>query len=100
MYHEAVLLSESVEGLNIKPGGIYVDITFGAGGHSKGILQHLKSGKLYAFDQDSDANKNILENHNFKLLNTNFRNIKSFLRIEGVREIDGLLADLGVSSSI
>lgn len=97
-YHEAVLLSESVEGLNIKPSGIYVDVTFGAGGHSKEILKNLKSGKLYAFDQDSDANGNSLENHNFKLLNTNFRNIKNFLRVEGVREIDGLLADLGVSS--
>ncbi|MEE2699864.1 MAG: 16S rRNA (cytosine(1402)-N(4))-methyltransferase RsmH [Bacteroidota bacterium] len=98
MYHEAVLLNESVKGLNIKPSGIYVDVTFGAGGHSKAILAHLESGKLFAFDQDTDANRNILEHKNFKLLNTNFRNIKNFLRLEDVKEIDGLLADLGVSS--
>jgi 16S rRNA (cytosine1402-N4)-methyltransferase len=98
MYHEAVLLNESVQGLNIKPNGFYVDVTFGAGGHSKAILALLESGKLFAFDQDTDASKNILEHQNFKLLQTNFRNIKNFLRIEGVNKIDGLLADLGVSS--
>ena len=98
MYHEAVLLNESVQGLNIKPNGLYVDVTFGAGGHSKAILALLESGKLFAFDQDADASKNILEHQNFKLLRTNFRNIKNFLRIEGVNKIDGLLADLGVSS--
>ncbi len=98
MYHEAVLLNESVQGLNIKPNGFYVDVTFGAGGHSKAILALLESGKLFAFDQDTDASKNILEHQNFKLLKTNFRNIKNFLRIEGVNKIDGLLADLGVSS--
>ncbi len=98
MYHEAVLLNESVQGLNIKPNGFYVDVTFGAGGHSKAILALLESGKLFAFDQDTDASKNILEYQNFKLLRTNFRNIKNFLRIEGVNKIDGLLADLGVSS--
>lgn len=98
MYHEAVLLNESVQGLNIKPNGFYVDVTFGAGGHSKAILALLESGKLFAFDQDTDASKNILEHQNFKLLRTNFRNIKNFLRIEGVNKIDGLLADLGVSS--
>lgn len=98
MYHEAVLLNESVQGLSIKPNGFYVDVTFGAGGHSKAILALLESGKLFAFDQDADASKNISEHQNFKLLRTNFRNIKNFLRIEGVNKIDGLLADLGVSS--
>ena len=97
-YHDAVLLNESVNGLNINPDGIYVDVTFGGGGHSKEILQHLKGGKLFAFDQDTNANGNIIKKENFKLLNTNFRNIKNFLRIEGVRALDGLLADLGVSS--
>ena len=72
MYHEAVLLNESVQGLNIKPNGLYVDVTFGAGGHSKAILALLESGKLFAFDQDADASKNILEHQNFKLLRTNF----------------------------
>ena len=94
MYHDAVLLNESVYGLNIKPNGVYVDVTFEAGGHSKAILSHLENGKLFAFDQDKDAAKNILEHQNFKLLKTNFRNIKSFLRIEGINKIDGLLADL------
>ena len=98
MYHEPVLLSESVEGLSINPNGIYIDVTFGGGGHSREILKNISTGKLYAFDQDTDANHNILENNNFKLLNTNFRNIKNFLRLEGVNKIDGLLADLGVSS--
>ena len=97
-YHDAVLLNESVNGLNINPDGIYVDVTFGGGGHSQEILQHLKGGKLFAFDQDTNTNRNIIKKENFKLLNTNFRNIKNFLRIEGVRELDGLLADLGVSS--
>lgn len=97
-YHDAVLLNESVNGLNINPDGIYVDVTFGGGGHSKEILKHLKGGKLFAFDQDTNANDNIIKKENFKLLNTNFRNIKNFLRVEGINEIDGLLADLGVSS--
>ena len=97
-YHEAVLLSKSVQGLNIKPDGVYVDVTFGGGGHSREIIKNLSKGQLFAFDQDTDANNNILEKENFKLLNTNFRNIKNFLRVEGINEIDGLLADLGVSS--
>ncbi len=97
-YHKPVLLAESVGGLDIKQDGIYVDVTFGGGGHSKEISQHLKGGKLYAFDQDTDANKNIFKQSNFKLLNTNFRHFKQFLRLEGVKKIDGLLADLGVSS--
>ena len=97
-YHEAVLLSKSVQGLNIKPNGIYVDVTFGGGGHSREIIKNISRGQLFAFDQDTDANNNILKKENFKLLNTNFRNIKNFLRVEGINEIDGLLADLGVSS--
>ena len=97
-YHEAVLLRKSVQGLNINPDGIYVDVTFGGGGHSREIIKDISRGQLFAFDQDTDANNNIFEKENFKLLNTNFRNIKNFLRVEGINEIDGLLADLGVSS--
>ena len=97
-YHNPVLLNECIEGLNIKPEGIYVDVTFGGGGHSKLILKHLDGGVLYAFDQDENAHKNSLEEDGFKLINANFRHLKNFLRMEGVRKIDGLLADLGVSS--
>ena len=97
-YHNPVLLNECIKGLNIKPTGIYVDVTFGGGGHSKLILKNLKGGKLFAFDQDENANKNALQEDNFKLINANFRHLKNFLRMEGVRKIDGLLADLGVSS--
>ena len=97
-YHNPVLLNECIEGLNIKPTGIYVDVTFGGGGHSKLILKHLDGGKLYAFDQDDNAHKNTLEGDSFKLINANFRHLKNFLRMEGIRKIDGLLADLGVSS--
>jgi 16S rRNA (cytosine1402-N4)-methyltransferase len=85
--------------LNIKPDGIYVDVTFGGGGHSKEILNHLgPNGKLFAFDQDEDALANALPDERFKLINENFRNIKRFLRFYGVKEVDGILADLGVSS--
>ena len=97
-YHNPVLLNECIEGLNIKPGGIYVDVTFGGGGHSKLILKNLDGGNLYAFDQDENAHKNALQGDGFKLINANFRHLKNFLRMEGVRKIDGLLADLGVSS--
>ena len=97
-YHNPVLLNECIEGLNIKPTGIYVDVTFGGGGHSALILQKLKGGKLYAFDQDEKANENDLKKEGFKLINANFRKIKNFFRMEGVKKIDGLLADLGVSS--
>jgi 16S rRNA (cytosine1402-N4)-methyltransferase len=97
-YHNPVLLNECIEGLNIKPTGIYVDVTFGGGGHSKLILKNLKGGKLFAFDQDTNAHKNALSEDGFKLINANFRHLKNFLRMEGVRKIDGLLADLGVSS--
>jgi len=97
-YHNTVLLNECIEGLVIKPTGIYVDVTFGGGGHSKLILKNLDGGKLYAFDQDKNANENALSGVGFKLINANFRHLKNFLRMEGVRKIDGLLADLGVSS--
>tara|TARA_B100000787_G_scaffold162266_1_gene142812 strand:- start:979 stop:1875 length:897 start_codon:yes stop_codon:yes gene_type:complete len=97
-YHNPVLLNECIDGLNIKPTGIYVDVTFGGGGHSKLILKNLIGGKLYAFDQDKNAQENALPEDGFKLINTNFRHLKNFLRMEGVRKIDGLLADLGVSS--
>jgi len=97
-YHNPVLLNECIEGLNIKPTGIYVDVTFGGGGHSKLILKNLIGGKLYAFDQDKNAQENALPEDSFKLINANFRHLKNFLRMEGVRKIDGLLADLGVSS--
>ena len=97
-YHNPVLLNECIEGLDIKSTGIYVDVTFGGGGHSKLILKNLDGGKLYAFDQDKNAHENALSGDGFKLINANFRHLKNFLRMEGVRKIDGLLADLGVSS--
>ena len=98
-YHNPVLLKESVDGLNIKPDGVYVDVTFGGGGHSKEILSRLgPNGKLFAFDQDEDALANALEDDRFTLINENFRFIKRFLRFYGVKGVDGILADLGVSS--
>jgi len=98
-YHNPVLLKTSVEGLTIKPDGVYVDVTFGGGGHSKEILSQLgPNGKLFAFDQDEDALANALPDERFKLINENFRNIKRYLRFYGVKEVDGILADLGVSS--
>ncbi len=97
-YHKAVLLTECIEGLNIKPNGIYVDVTFGGGGHSREILKHLVDGKLFAFDRDADVLENIPNDKNLKLIQTNYKNIKRFLRLEGVTKVDGILADLGVSS--
>jgi 16S rRNA (cytosine1402-N4)-methyltransferase len=98
-YHNPVLLHASVDGLNIKPDGIYVDVTFGGGGHSKEILSRLgPNGKLFAFDQDEDALANALPDERFTLINENFRFIKRFLRFYGVKEVDGILGDLGVSS--
>jgi len=97
-YHKAVLLSECIEGLNIKPNGIYVDVTFGGGSHSREILKHLEDGKLFAFDMDDDVLENIPQDKNLKLIQTNYKNIKRFLRLEGVTKVDGILADLGVSS--
>ena len=98
VYHNPVLLDESIQGLNINPSGVYVDATFGGGGHSKLILKNLEKGKLFAFDQDEDAQKNLIKENRFKLITANFRYIKNFLKLEGVLKIDGLLADLGVSS--
>lgn len=98
-YHNPVLLHPTVDGLNIKPDGIYVDVTFGGGGHSKEILRRLgPNGKLFAFDQDEDALVNALPDERFTLINENFRFIKRFLRFYGVKGVDGILADLGVSS--
>lgn len=98
-YHNPVLLKESVEGLNIKKDGIYVDVTFGGGGHSKEILKQLgPKGKLYAFDQDKDALLNTIDDDRFTLINENFKFIKRFLRFYGVKQVDGILADFGVSS--
>ena len=98
-YHNPVLLQASVGGLNIKPDGIYVDVTFGGGGHSAAILKRLgPNGKLFAFDQDEDALANAIPDERFTLINENFRFIKRFLRFYGVKSVDGILADLGVSS--
>ncbi len=98
-YHNPVLLKETVDGLNIKPDGVYVDVTFGGGGHSKEILSRLgPSGKLFGFDQDEDALANALPDERFTLIGENFRYIKRFLRFYGVKQVDGILADLGVSS--
>ncbi|WP_296382209.1 16S rRNA (cytosine(1402)-N(4))-methyltransferase RsmH [Winogradskyella sp.] len=98
-YHNAVLLKETVDGLDIKPDGVYVDVTFGGGGHSREILSRLGAdGKLYAFDQDKDALANTIEDDRFVLINENFRFMKRFLRFYGVKEVDGVLADFGVSS--
>ncbi|KAB1068957.1 16S rRNA (cytosine(1402)-N(4))-methyltransferase RsmH [Tamlana haliotis] len=98
-YHKPVLLEESVDGLNIKPDGVYVDVTFGGGGHSKEILSRLnEKGRLFAFDQDQDALENALDDSRFTLIHENFRFIKRFLRFHGVKKVDGVLADFGVSS--
>lgn len=98
-YHSPVLLIESVEGLNIKPDGVYVDVTFGGGGHSKEILKRLgEKGRLLAFDQDEDALPNAIDDGRFQLVNENFRYIKQFLKFYGIRKVDGILADFGVSS--
>jgi len=98
-YHNPVLLKEAVEGLNIKEDGVYVDVTFGGGGHSKEILKQLgPKGRLFAFDQDQDALLNTIEDARFKLINENFKFIKRFLRFYGINQIDGILADFGVSS--
>lgn len=98
-YHNPVLLKESVDGLDIKPDGVYVDVTFGGGGHSREILKRLGSnGKLIAFDQDTDALANAIEDSRFLLLNQNFRLMKRFLRFHGFKTVDGILADFGVSS--
>lgn len=98
-YHNPVLLNETVHGLNIKHDGVYVDVTFGGGGHSKEILKRLgPNGRLFGFDQDEDALVNGLPDERFTLIHENFRYIKRFLRFHGVKSVDGILADLGVSS--
>ena len=98
-YHIPVLLRESVDGLEIKPDGVYIDVTFGGGGHSREILSRLgKKGHLYSFDQDADAEKNIVDDDRFTFVRSNFRYIKNWMRYYEVEKIDGLLADLGVSS--
>lgn len=98
-YHVPVMLDECLAGLNITAEGIYVDVTFGAGGHSQSILNKLDDkGHLYGFDQDEDAVANQIVDPKFTFIKANFRHIKKFLRVEGVRQVDGILADLGVSS--
>ena len=98
-YHNPVLLNESVDGLAIQEDGVYVDVTFGGGGHSKEILKRLgEKGKLFAFDQDKDALANTIEDSRFQLINQNFRFLNQFLKFYGIREVDGVLADFGVSS--
>ena len=97
-YHNPVLLKECIDGLNINPEGVYVDVTFGGGGHSREILKQLTTGKLYAFDQDDDAVKNSIDDDRFVLIKQNFRYLKNFLKMYDTLPIDGLLADLGVSS--
>ena len=98
-YHVPVLLQQSIEGLNINPAGTYVDVTFGGGGHSREILKHLGAqGRLLSFDQDADAERNIVTDKRFTFVRSNFRYLQNFLRYHEVEAIDGLLADLGVSS--
>jgi 16S rRNA (cytosine1402-N4)-methyltransferase len=98
MYHIPVLLNECIEGLNVHPDGVYVDATFGSAGHSLKIIERLSSGKLVAFDQDTDTRRNLIQDERFLFINENFRYIRNFLRFQGIHHIDGLLADLGISS--
>jgi len=98
-YHIPALYGESLDGLNIKPSGVYIDLTFGGGGHSRGILSRLGSdGRLYGFDQDEDAQANIPDDKRFTFVHSNFRYLSNFMRYYGVEQVDGILADLGVSS--
>ena len=97
VYHVPALLDESINGLNIRPDGIYVDVTFGGGGHSGEILKHLTTGRLIAFDQDEDAERNIISDNRFIFLNQNFRFLKNNLNFNGINSVDGIIADLGVS---
>jgi 16S rRNA (cytosine1402-N4)-methyltransferase len=98
MYHQPVLLHESIEGLNIRPDGTYIDATYGGGGHSKEILKHLITGKLVAFDMDGDAEKNKIDNEHLLFVRHNFRYMKNFIKYYNISQVDGILADLGVSS--
>lgn len=97
-YHNPVLLNECIEGLNINPDGTYVDVTYGGGGHSREILKHLNKGKLFAFDQDIEAEENIVKDERFVFIRQNFKYMKNYLKMYNSLPIDGLLADLGVSS--
>ena len=98
VYHIPALFNECLDGLNIQPDGIYVDVTFGGGGHSKGILSRLgKNGHLYSFDQDEDAQKNIINDKRFTFVRSNFKYLSNFMMYHGVECVDGILADLGVS---
>ena len=98
-YHVPVMLAESLQGLAIRPDGVYVDVTFGGGGHSRAIIDRLgPEGRLLAFDQDEDARANAIDDPRFTLIGENFRYLRNFLRLHGVRQVDGILADLGVSS--
>ncbi len=97
-YHIPVLLNDCIEGLNIHPDGIYVDVTFGSGGHSLKILEKLSSGRLIAFDRDKDAQANLIDDDHFFFIHQNYRYLKNFLKFQGIQYIDGLLADLGISS--
>jgi 16S rRNA (cytosine1402-N4)-methyltransferase len=98
MYHDPVLLKESVDALNIQPNGVYVDVTFGGGGHSKEILKRLDKGRLIAFDQDPEAKNNAIQDERFTLVDQNFKYLRNWLRVLGIVKVDGILADLGVSS--
>ena len=99
VYHIPALLSETINGLNINPNGIYVDVTFGGGGHSREILKHLgKNGRLYSFDQDLDAQKNAIDDKRFTFVHGNFRFLRNFMHFYGIEAVNGILADLGVSS--
>src|SRR4051794_36989892 len=98
-YHTPVMLKECIEGLDIQPQGTYVDVTFGGGGHSREILKHLsKKGRLLAFDQDVDAKQNLVDDERFIFIDQNFRYLKNFCRLHDAIPVNGILADLGVSS--
>lgn len=97
-YHEPVLLKESVEGLQVKAGGVYVDVTYGGGGHSKAILERLGNGKLVAFDQDEDAGQQVVDDERVVFVHQNFRHLKRYLKLYNLIPVDGILADLGISS--
>jgi 16S rRNA (cytosine1402-N4)-methyltransferase len=97
-YHDPVLLQECISGLKIDPEGVYVDLTFGGGGHSREILKQLKGGHLFAFDQDKDAQMNLIEDSRFTFIPHNFRYVRNFLKYHGAIPVDGILADLGISS--
>jgi 16S rRNA (cytosine1402-N4)-methyltransferase len=98
VYHIPVMLEACVSGLAIQPDGVYVDLTFGGGGHAREILNHLKNGHLYGFDQDPDAEANAPDDSRFTFVMANFRDLKRYLKIYGITKVDGILADLGISS--